>query len=274
MPRRRNLSFTSYLIPHASYLSRETPRRFTLIELLVVIAIIAILAAMLMPALQQARMTAAKTSCQSNEKSMGMHFSMYEGHYGRLPMSHWQLNTSDNYYNWGWYSFLFGARRAGVPDKWSNLSRDWKIMACPGDPRGLPSWCIQSYWGCRTTMGRLKADGTWQDLGNGVAGQNTIQGVLVRSCRPPSGTLLVTDGAYDKSARCDAPTAMVCDSNSEYTASTSGFVHGGNKDINTNHRNGANHLFADGHVKFLDYKAIAGYRARYWTNHPDYKNRY
>ena len=73
-------------------------KTFTLIELLVVIAIIAILAAMLLPALNKARQKGNQSRCAANLQQIGLAMGMYENDFQRLPPA---VNTSKT---WGIYN--------------------------------------------------------------------------------------------------------------------------------------------------------------------------
>ncbi|HBC88379.1 MAG TPA: hypothetical protein DCZ94_15630 [Lentisphaeria bacterium] len=97
--------------------SRKRSSAFTLIELLVVIAIIAILAALLIPALKEARESARRISCASNLRQMGLLILAYEeDNNGNFP----QHKNSEN--SWP-YAYSYWGR------KWTNFHADYAIKA-------------------------------------------------------------------------------------------------------------------------------------------------
>jgi prepilin-type processing-associated H-X9-DG protein/prepilin-type N-terminal cleavage/methylation domain-containing protein len=233
---------------------RQYNRVFTLIELLVVISIIAILAGLLLPALNQARSKAKSISCVNNLKQMGIEFNVYAtDNDAYIPLQKVAKGNTQ------WAAEMFAELSGGSYDDDSKIP---DTAFCPLAPKSIPGVrkALLTY-GIHTN-----SFGDWEKL---------FGSPIVTSTNVPGGFAFSM-----KKLKKASQYPFLADSVGYAAAdgrSTGGHVLGTNNNhgIHFIHNDMANLLFADGHAeshKYLDmrYEVFKVPDWSYWQmNGPD-----
>lgn len=217
-------------------MAMHKPRGFTLIELLVVIAIIALLLAILMPALQRVKKQAQGVVCQSNLKQIGAAAFMYAGEYDQYVPRGRAGGTGK-----AWFQ-LFMPLLSQKPI--NNDYRSVDIYRCPSYPDKEQTVCyVVNGWKFSSPTD--------------MTGSEIVDPSKLSDCEQPAFTIFLTDNedgpwrhivtsaASEGHNRCDvwAPQHLP---NREETDVTRG-----RRVAAARHREGANALFLDWHVDWI-----------------------